>query len=517
MKEELFGSVIPNDGPAGENQMKRNKIFIFLLFIISVAEIAAASRIHQEDGILPNHSAEFIRTLNRNASLSADAAFYNPAGLAFMEDGLHVMFSSQTTHVRKEHTMNYYAVKVEGSNDDQFVQTAHTGSPFEHTNMPDKYFAETTSPVMPDIDIILKKDNWAAYFDFSVMQAAPKMHFPYGLAVMDWGHLAEKETSFGENFGNGAEFNGFYRDSTATRDEMYIGLTVGGAYAINNSLSFSGGLRVIKANGNMKLSVTDTMYIMDGVNNYASIEEEWDIDVDSEGTGFGIILGADYKVSDGLNFGIKYEYYAPLELKKTTNHFQVPATIEISGKLDIFKDGTPPGQMPSYGSSNGNGQSELKVTYPQCLSAGASYYILDNLRLESSAEITFRANRDLDGRENDYNMGYKFGTGLEWTINPTLSASMGYLYNNFGIKDDKRDEADFLLPSHSVGSGFGLKLSENTDFSIGAMYMFTEDKGIDILEFTHVTTPTWHAVKKDFKENRYIFAVGITYKFDNIF
>ena len=38
-----------------------------------------------------NLSADYIRTLNRNAATDmADAAAYNPAGTAMMEDGLYV-------------------------------------------------------------------------------------------------------------------------------------------------------------------------------------------------------------------------------------------------------------------------------------------------------------------------------------------------------------------------------------------------------------------------------------------
>ena len=39
---------------------------------------------------LGNLSAEYARTLSRNASTDADATVYNPAGLAFMQDGFYV-------------------------------------------------------------------------------------------------------------------------------------------------------------------------------------------------------------------------------------------------------------------------------------------------------------------------------------------------------------------------------------------------------------------------------------------
>ncbi len=45
-----------------------------------------------------NHSASFIRMPARNASLALDAVYYNPAGLAFMEEGFHFSLNNQTIY-----------------------------------------------------------------------------------------------------------------------------------------------------------------------------------------------------------------------------------------------------------------------------------------------------------------------------------------------------------------------------------------------------------------------------------
>ncbi|HOH31351.1 MAG TPA: hypothetical protein PLC40_16855, partial [Candidatus Hydrogenedentes bacterium] len=89
-------------------------LVVSLIFVVPVTSFA--SRLNQEDGIMPNHSADFVRTLNRNASTSADAAFYNPAGLAYLDyKGLTVHFSTQTFHVKRLHTMDYYGIKFDAN------------------------------------------------------------------------------------------------------------------------------------------------------------------------------------------------------------------------------------------------------------------------------------------------------------------------------------------------------------------------------------------------------------------
>ncbi|HRS62735.1 MAG TPA: hypothetical protein P5554_06055, partial [Spirochaetota bacterium] len=86
------------------------KILLMLIFILSSVSVAFSSELHQEDGILSNHSAEYVRSLNRNTSTDPDAAFYNPAGLAFMGGrGLYISVSTQTYYVKKTHSMDFYA------------------------------------------------------------------------------------------------------------------------------------------------------------------------------------------------------------------------------------------------------------------------------------------------------------------------------------------------------------------------------------------------------------------------
>ncbi|TAL36683.1 MAG: hypothetical protein EPN93_07605 [Spirochaetes bacterium] len=497
----------------GVMRMKRTVSILLVWAAILPCAGAYASRLHQEDGIYPNQSAEYVRTLNRNASREADAAFYNPAGLAFMErDGLYVMFSSQTYYARREHTMDYYAIDLNGGG---AHATAHSLNAFSDT-LPGKYYAETTAPALPDLNVVWRRGGQAAYFGVGVMQAAPGMTFPKGLAVIDWGNLATPETLLEQDGSN--DFYSFQSKAEAVRTEYYIGMTAGYAYEVYKGISVAGGLRYINAHGNMKIAVTDISYTYQtGSAPETVLVNDWNIDVDTQGHGAGVILGAHFRpgeyvsVLKGTDIGLRYEYYAPMVLKKTTNKFLVPENLESSGKLDIFKDGTS-GKDMIYQSPGGNGQSTLKVTYPQTISMGISYSVLPSLRVEASGEISLRQYRDLDGRENDYGLGYRAGACIEWALSPAMRVSLGYVYNNFGIKDSARDEADQLLSSHSVGAGVGIRLDDRTDISIGIFKMFFVKETQYTTEYTNVVGPTTHYLRKSYDENRFSMGVGVTYR-----
>ncbi|HPS57058.1 MAG TPA: hypothetical protein PK514_03040 [Spirochaetota bacterium] len=490
-----------------------------LLFLQAVAGLA--TDLNQEDGILSNHSTEYVRTLNRNTSTDPDAAFYNPAGLVFMsQDGLHINFSSQTYYVKKTHTLDFYAFKKGEFGDvtppPHGVINPDTGEPYFVGTLPDEYPAELTVPVLPGLDIVWKQDKWAAFFDLAVMQAAINMTYGDGLAVLDWGNLLAFETGFSMD---DYTLVGYSSNAEAIRNEMYIGITLGGAYEIMNWISAGGGLRIIHAQGNMKVKIDNIHYYYDdNLSDLSLLHEQgqdWDVDTDTEGFGFGVILSTHFRPEGllpalkGLDATFRLEYYLPMELQKTTNSFIAPAAIETSGNLDIFKDGSASDDMVY---NHGNGSKVLKATYPTTLNFGLSYLLLDWIKLLSSAQISLRQMRDLDGREKDYNLGYQCGLGVEFILNPKITLSTGYLYNDFGIKSDKRNEVDPLLRSHQVGGGAKFSIDEDLDINIGAFYQYFVPATAYYEKYVHVTEETWSYLRKDFEETRFSVSIGATYR-----
>lgn len=501
-----------------EKKRKQPGVNITLLFIfqflLSLSMDSAGSELHQEDGILSNHSAEYVRTLNRNTSTDPDAAFYNPAGLVFMpQNGLHISFSTQTYYVKRTHSMDFYGLQKLNTESIPGIP-AHKQTWFRDC-LGEEYPAELTAPVVPGIDIVWKEDLWAAYFDIAVMQAATDMTYTDGLAVMDWGNLLSVETGMSGT----THLIQYTRNAEAVRNEMYIGLTAGGAYKLTNWISAGGGFRFIHAEGNMKVQMNNINFIKDDAGTLSLFspdsENKWDIDTDTSGYGFGLILSTHLKaeplisILKGLEASFRYEYYPAMELEKKTNRFIAPGLIEKSGNLNIFKDGTP-GKDMTY--EKGNGEKTLMVTYPSTLNFGLSYLMFDWLKLLSSAQISLRQNRDLGGREKDYNMGYQAGGGFEFIISPKVTLSIGYLYNDFGIKPDKRTEADPLLSSHQIGGGALFHVDEHIDLNIGGFYQRFIPATAYTTEYVNVSEPTLSYLRKDYDETRYSISIGIVYR-----
>ncbi|HPR49584.1 MAG TPA: hypothetical protein PK341_16500, partial [Spirochaetota bacterium] len=72
--------------------MKRLYFLAVALLLVSTAAVHVFAGGVEEN---TNQSAEWVKSLNRNASLDADAAYFNPAGTAMMEKGLYLYVSYQ--------------------------------------------------------------------------------------------------------------------------------------------------------------------------------------------------------------------------------------------------------------------------------------------------------------------------------------------------------------------------------------------------------------------------------------
>lgn len=477
-----------------------------------------------------------MRTLNRYASTDADAAFYNPAGLAFMKKkGLHLDVSSQTMYVKRASSMKYKGIAADWTGFGGPVVVQLTGeymNPLFYGN-PKEYTAEVIAPCLPGVNIVYNGEKYAVYFNVAVTQAAPDMKFNQGLPIMDWGTMATMETLFTTT----GEIPYYYaRKAFAQRTEYYISGTIGASYKFIEQLAGALGIRYIYAIGSQKIKYVSSPMETSGGTQPA--QDPWLIDTDVKGHGLGLILGLHVKPIDRIDIGIKAEYYFPMVLAKDTNRFQAPGGIVLNGGTNIFLDSwwklpwweTDPmtGTPGSFANGLARGTlnadtykdvgNKLKVTYPPTLTAGFSIKILKNLRAETSGMISFRPFVDLDGREKNWGLGYRVGQCLEWYFVQIAAVSVGYVYNDFGIKKTgryelnarKRTDADPLLASHTVGTGFKINVTDWLDLTLGGMYAIFNKEKTETSEYTNVVVPTVHFIEKKYNEQRWSIAIGLT-------
>jgi len=235
-----------------------------------------------------NLSAEYIRTLNRNAAIdSADIAAYNPAGIVKMENGAYINLSAQ------------YVAKT-------------------YTNVVNGTDLESDEPsIVPGLFGIYKKDKWAAYGAVTVTNGGGKVKFKSGNATTSKIMLNILASPF---------FSTPISQSL-TAESYYLGYTLGGAYKINDMVSTSFGVRYVDAKNEATGAVTA---------NTPAPTTTFLTDYKEEADGWGIILGLDIAPTDKTIIGLRYETKTKLDFKATVRADEATA-LQAMGITDGSK------------------------------------------------------------------------------------------------------------------------------------------------------------------------------------
>jgi long-chain fatty acid transport protein len=238
------------------------KLFVFLCIAGLIA--ASASPLFA-GGIENKHnwSAEWVRTLNRNAATdSADAVAYNPAGVMKMDDGFYLNASGQ--YALKDYSNTFQGTKYE-------------------TDEPD---------FVPSLFALYKKDKWAAFGAVTIVVAGGKIDYEQG-----------DTTTFGlaQQIIAATALDTLL--SHRIEGEAYsIGYTFGGAFAINDMISVSLGARYVDASREFKGNAVLGVGAAPGV-----FDTTFAVDYEETGDGWGGIIGVNVAPTEELNIGLRYE------------------------------------------------------------------------------------------------------------------------------------------------------------------------------------------------------------------
>ncbi len=134
--------------------MKR-LLTLLTLFLLSVA----FSNISFAGGIVTNtnQSASYIRMPVQDATVAPDGAYYNPAGLAFLKNGLYISISNQS-----------------------IFQTETVSNDYTYLNTED-FEGKATAPLFPGIYAALKLGKFAFSLGFNPIGGGGSAEYEKGL------------------------------------------------------------------------------------------------------------------------------------------------------------------------------------------------------------------------------------------------------------------------------------------------------------------------------------------------
>ncbi len=420
-----------------------------------------------------NQSAQYIRTLNRNASTCIDAAYFNPAGLTKLEDGIYISLNNQSIIQTREIT---------------------------NTLLGDKTFeGKVAAPLFPSAYLAYKTGSLAFSAGVMPIGGGGSADFAEGLPSFET-KVAELADALEE-----VGVTGYELDMAFEGTSLYMGGQVGVSYKVNDMISIAAGARLVSASNSYTGHLTGikinpgggsmipaptfftgaaveytnaanaatllaSYYTTIGMPDsaaywttvagaatqsaaemtaYAAATSDLELeDATKKGTGFTGIVGVNLSPMDGLNVGIRYEMMTKLELETESD-------VDIEG---VIEDG-----------------AKENYDMPAMLALGVCYMVTPALKADAGFNYYMNTGvgwdgttRNVDNLEN----GFDVGAAFEYTLSEALKASVGCLYSSSGAKKAYQTDLDYSINSTSVGLGVAYRLSDNLELNLGGSNTF---------------------------------------------
>lgn len=370
-----------------------------LLLAVTVAWSATA-RAGSID-YLSNQSADYMRTFSRNASVDPDAVAYNPAGTAWMKDGLHLSLHGQTL-------FKDYSITYQGKD----------------------YTADDPTPILPSFFAIYKWKHLAAFAAFTVPAGGGSLTYEDGVP-----YLIPLATAAG---GRAPPLDAKFEGSS-----LFLAGTAGAAYELFDLVSLSAAVRVMSATKTYKGFGTYRVL-------YPPESEETvtgRLDTEKTAVGVGGIFGVHVRPLPALDIALRYETETPLEFETSTDS----ENLAFIGALTTFADGAK--EKKNLPALLGIG-IDYDILTQLTFSTSFNYYFIK--AADDGADVA-GASPYVVGYDDDYADGIEWGLSLAYRVVPWLWVSAGY--NRTWSGGDEKTFYDFEYPLNSNSVGAGVRAS----------------------------------------------------------
>lgn len=431
-----------------------------------------------------NQNINFLRNPARDGAIGIDGVYYNPAGVAFLDQGFHLSLNIQNAHQTRTITSTNPVFALGEKNDGNVTKT---------------FGGKADAPIIPSVQAAYNKDKWSFQFNFAITGGGGKCEFENGLGSFESvvGTIASQLEPLG--------VKGYDVDGYMQGRQYYYGFTLGAAYKVTDKLSVYGGARLLYGSASYKAKLDNIQvgtakgYVpfgdfLDEASNsiaggiaqvnaaiaekqakgepipesytqqlaiYQGTQQKLDmlgvyrngVNLMSDQTGWGIspIIGIDYKTGN-FNFAAKYEFKTRMRMKNKS-------TVKEASMIDAvnkFQDGT-----------------EVEEDSPALLTLGAQWSVCPTVRInagyhhffDTDAHMYQHAEKKLDGGTNEY-LG-----GVEWDITKRLQVSGGLQFTRYQLTDDYMSDMSFVVNSYSFGFGLGYQI--NDMIKVNAAYFQT--------------------------------------------
>lgn len=449
----------------------------FLLMLTMASATLAA----EAGGLMTNtnYHIAFDRMFARGATTEIDAAYSNPAGLAWGHEGLQLSLNFQKPWQNRD-------IETDISN---FLMSGN------HYHK--KYNGKASAPIVPAFFASYKQDRWAVSTMIGIVGSGGFVQYDEGIPMFTVpiaAMLAQK----------GMAPSQYAMDAQMKGKQYIYGGQVNFTYKLLDCLSAAVGVRANYYDGYNRGHVNANIAGNDLVN--------LQLDCLQKGWGFAPIVSVDFHEGP-LTLAARYEFRTKINTENDTKTLSArirntdPATaaampyIEGALALQQFGDKVAPYQDGA----------ETRYDMPSLLVVAAQYEITPKLRAAAEYHFFDDKNAKMAGNRQDE---LKHGThevllGVEYDINEKFTVSLGGQRTDYGLSDNYQTHTSFACDSYSLGCGAAVNLNEHMRLNVS--YFCTlysdykkEQTAYQGLPFTGSDT---------FSRTNHVIGLGIDYKF----
>ena len=447
---------------------------LFLLMTVACFAVTV-----QAGGLMTNtnYHVAFDRMMARGASMEIDAAYSNPAGLAWGYDGFQMSLDFQKPWQDRD-------IECNGV----------------------KYPGKASAPIVPALFASYKKDRWAVSTMIGIVGSGGFVKYEEGVPMFS--------VPIAAMLGKNGLQPGTYTLDTEMKGKQYIyGGQLNFTYKVTDFLSAAVGMRANYYDGYYRGHVVAapnaTVAQMMPTSNAPLMNLQ--LDCPQTGWGYTPIVSLDFHKGP-LTVAARYEFRTKIETENDTKELIVGTmgydVKALAGKLGnsaivAALSQTELGSMAQKVKSY-LPEETTRYDMPSLLSVALGYEITPKLRATGEFHFFDDKNAKMaDNRQDELTHGtYEVLLGAEYDINDKFTVSLGGQRTDYGLSDNYQQDTSFACDSYSIGLGGAWNINEKIRLNAGYFISIYSDY-----------TKTSAIGQETFSRTNNVIGLGIDYKF----
>ena len=428
-----------------------------------------------------NYHIAFDRMFARGATTEIDAAYSNPAGLAWGHEGFQLSINFQKPWQKRNIELSI---------------PKYLGTDFNK-----KYEGVASAPIVPALFASYKKENWAFSAMIGIVGSGGFVEYDEGIPMF--------EVPIRAMLAQAGMTPDKYNYSANMKGKQYI---YGGQFnitrKINDYFSAAIGIRANYYDGYNRGFVNANMTAVPANVDLLDLQ----LDCIQRGWGFAPIVSFDYH-NDDLTISARYEFRTKIATENDTRTLSArikntdPETaakmpyIEGAAALQMFGD-----KVAAYQDG-----AETRYDMPSLLAVAVGYNFTPQLR----AALEYHFFDDKHAKmANDRQKTLEHGTneflaGIEYDINKKFTISCGGQRTDYGLSDEYQQNTSFACDSWSLGLGGAWNITEKARLNVSYFCSLYSD--YNKTQTNYMGTP--YTGTETYSRTNHVIGIGLDYKF----